>query len=330
MSAPHPFLRNDYLILTRPIERVIKSLVRWLQLNVPGTIVYGQRRLGKSHCAEFIKKYLSDLLGYKIAVVLMCVRFHDSYRENDFLDEIMEALGGSAAARAGKVMRQKVIVNRFLVLARRCPYKKVILVLDDAQRLQNMHFEILMTLQNELYMQYKVMLFTLMVGQPQLKTKRDLLIASGEKQITARMMADEIEFVGQRSLEEVRFAFNRIDQHCFYPARSGTTFTQGLAPEAWAADWRLGNEAEPVWTAYTSRREEMKLNPIEEISMEALTKMASYIFQNYANGPEFSGLTTEQTTDVVDSAGMLQLEALGQGENSDGGEEEGAEQTDAS
>ena len=53
MSAPHPFLKNDYLILTRPIERVIKSLVRWLQLNVPGTIVYGQRRLGKSHCAEF-------------------------------------------------------------------------------------------------------------------------------------------------------------------------------------------------------------------------------------------------------------------------------------
>lgn len=321
MSAPHPFLRNDYLILTRPIERVIKSLVRWLQLNVPGAIVFGQRRLGKSHCAEFIRKYLSDLLGYKIAVVLMCVRFHDSYRENDFLDEMMAVLGDPAPARSGKERRLKAIVNRLLVLARRCPYKKVILVLDDAQRLQQMHFEVLMTLQNELYMQYRVMLFTLMVGQPQLKTKRDLLIASGEKQITARMMADEIEFVGQRSLEEVQFALNRIDKHCFYPARSGVTFTQGLAPEAWAANWRLGNEAEAVWTAYTSRREEMKLSPAEEISMEALTKMASYIFQNYANRPEFTGLTSEQATDVVDSAGMLQLEALGHGGDADGSDD---------
>ena len=99
--------------------------------------------------------------------------------------------------------------------------------------------------------------------------------------------------------------------------------------EAWAADWRLGNEAEPVWTAYTSRREEMKLAPIEEISMEALTKMASYIFQNYANRPGFTGLTPEQAMDVVDSAGMLQLEALGQDENADEAEEDSAEQAAA-
>ena len=324
MASPHPFLKNDYLILTRPIEWVIKSLVRWLHLNVPGAIVYGRRRLGKSHCAEFIKKYLSALLGYKIAVVLMCVRFHDVYRENDFLDEILGVLGESAPGRGGKEKRLRAIVNRFLVLARRCPYKKVILVLDDAQRLQHMHFEILMTLQNELYKEYRVMLFTLMVGQPQLKTKRDLLIASGEKQITARMMADQIEFVGQRSLDEVKFALNRIDQHCFYPARSGITFTQGLAPEAWAADWRLGNEAEAVWTAYTSRREEMKLAPEEEISMEALTQMAGYIFQNYANRTGFTGLAPKEVMDVVDSAGMLQLEALGQTEIASEAEEESA------
>jgi hypothetical protein len=116
-----------------------------------------------------------------------------------------------------------------------------------------------------------------------------------------------------------------------HPARSGITFTQGLAPEAWAADWRLGNEAEPVWTAYTRRREEMKLAPVEEISMEALTKMASYIFQNYAKKPGFTGLTTEQVIDVVDSAGMLQLEAMGKDENADEDEDEEdkAEETDA-
>lgn len=328
MPAPHPFLKNDYLILTKPIDRVIKSLVGWLKINVPGTIMYGQRRLGKSHCAEFIKKYLAALLGYKIAVVLMCVRHHDVWRESDFLDELLGVLGEHAPARAGKERRLELIVNRLLVLARRCPYKKVILVFDDAQRLQQLHYEIIMTLQNELYQQYRVMLFTFMVGQPQLKTKRELLIACGEKQITARMMADEIEFVGHRSLDEVKFAYNRLDEHCFYPARSRTSFTQGLAPEAWSADWRLGNEAEPLWVAYTSKREDMKIAPFEEISMEALTRMASYIFQTYANKPGFAGLTPAQINDVIASAGMLQLEAFGNGE-ADVDEDESEEETDA-
>ncbi len=323
MAAPHPFLRNDYLVLTKPIDRVMKSVVAWIRLNVSGAIIYGQRRLGKSHFAEFAKLYLADLLGYKIAVVLHCTRFHEVYREGDFLDELLTTLKERAPGRASKDKKIELIVNRLLVLARRCPYKKVVLLLDDAQRCQNLHFELLMTIQNLLYQQYRVMLFTLMIGQPQLKIKRDLLIAAGEKQITARMMADEVQFVGQRSAEEVSFALDRIDRHCFYPARSGKTFTQALAPVAWETGWRLAREAEPLWGKYTARREEMRISPVEEMSMEALTRMAAYIFQTYANVEGFTGLTTEQIADVVESAGMLQLEALGNTDN-EGGEEDSA------
>jgi hypothetical protein len=265
--------------------------------------------LGKSHCAEFIKRYLADTLGYKIAVILLCVRKHDIVREGDFLDKLLRSLGETPPKRGSKDEKMELIINRFLVLARRCPVKKVILVLDDAQRLDTLHFEVLMSIQNELYQQYRVMLFTLMVGQPQLKTKRDLLIAAGEKQITARLMADDVEFVGHRSLEEVRFAYNRFDEHCFHPARSGISFTRGLAREAWDANWRLANEAEPIWNEYVRRREEMDVEPVQEVSMQALTTMATYIFQKYANKEGFRGLTPEQVADVVTAAGLLQLEA---------------------
>lgn len=153
------------------------------------------------------------------------------------------------------------------------------------------------------------MLFTLLVGQPQLKAMRELLIAAGEKQITARLMADDVEFVGHRSLEEVKFAYNRFDEHCFHPTRSGISFTQGLALEAWEANWRLANEAEPIYTEYVRRREELGVEPVEEVSMQALTTMATYIFQKYACKPGFRGLTPIQVADVVKAAGLLQLEA---------------------
>jgi hypothetical protein len=319
--------RNDYLILTQPISRVMASLTQWLKLNFSGTMIWGQRRLGKSHCAEFIKRYLADTLGYRISVILLCVRKHDVVRENDFLDQIMRSLQVKASKRASKDERMELIVNKFLVLARRCPVHKVIFVLDDAQRLHNLHYEVLMSIQNELYQQYRVMLFTLLVGQPQLKAKKELLVAAGEKQITARMMADDLEFVGHRSLEEVVFAYKRLDENCFYPAKSNISFTQGLAPEAWAADWRLAHEAEPVWNEYVGRREDMGLAIVEEISMEALMMMANYIYQRYANQPGFRGLTPEQVQDVVDAAGLLQLETPVAQEGGVEGVDEEAEET---
>lgn len=306
--APHPIEKNDYLILTIPISRIMASLTAWIRLNYSGVMIYGQRRLGKSHCAEFIKRYLADTLGYKLAVILLCVRKHDMVREGDFLDMLLRSLGETPPKRGSKDQKMELIINRFLLLARRCPVKKVMLVLDDAQRLETLHFEILMSIQNELYQQYRVMLFTLMVGQPQLKSKRELLIATGEKQITARLMADDVEFVGHRSLDEVKYAYNRFDDHCFHPSRSGISFTRGLAPEAWGAGWRLANEAEPIWNEYVSLREAMAVEPVEEISMQALTTMATYILQRYANKTDFRGLTPEQVTDVVTAAGLLQLE----------------------
>ncbi|TXI48860.1 MAG: ATP-binding protein [Lysobacter sp.] len=328
MSAPHPIEKNDYLILTKPIARIMVSLTAWIRLNFSGVMIYGQRRLGKSHCAEFIKRYLADTLGYKLAVVLLCVRKHDVVREGDFLDTLLRSLGETPPKRGSKDQKMELIINRFLVLARRCPVKKVMLVLDDAQRLETLHFEILMSIQNELYQQYRVMLFTLMVGQPQLKLKRELLIQAGEKQITARLMADDVEFVGHRTLDEVKFAYKRFDEHCFHPARSGISFTQGLAPEAWEANWRLANEAEPIYIEYVSRREEMGVEPVEEVSMQALTTMATYIFQKYASKPGFRGLTPDQVKDVVNAAGLLQLEAPARKDGGEGGDLGGDDEDD--
>lgn len=308
-SPPHPIEKNDYLILTRPIIRIMASVTAWIKLNFSGAMIYGQRRLGKSHCAEFIKRYLSDTLGYKLAVVLLCVRKHDIVREGDFLDSLLRSLGETPPKRGSKDQKMELIINRFLVMARRCPIRKVMLVLDDAQRLEILHFEILMSIQNELYQQYRIMLFTLLVGQPQIKAKRDLLIASGEKQITARLMADDVEFAGHQSLDEVKFAYNRFDEHCFHPARSGISFTRGLAPEAWKVNWRLANEAEPIWSEYIRQREETGIEPVEEVSMQALTTMATYIYLKYADKEGFSGLNSEQVADVVTAAGLLQLEA---------------------
>ena len=140
---------------------------------------------------------------------------------------------------------------------------------------------------------------------------------------------DELEFVGNRSLDEVEFALARFDNHCFYPAKSGISFSAGMAPEAWKRGWRLASEADSLWNAYVARREEASIEPSEEISMAALTTMATYIYFAYANQPDFNGLTPEQIADVVNAAGMLQLDTPSSKDGDDEKDESGEDDHDS-
>ncbi len=310
MGARHPIERNDYLILTRPIERIMASVQMWITLNLPGSMIYGQKRRGKTRCVMFIKKYLSGTLGYPIAVAVLCAR-RDRAREGDFLDDILDSLGLLSDRRLTKGKKMQRIRNQLLVLARRCPTRKVVYIVDDAQRLNLMNYHVLMSIFNELELQYQVHMFVLLVGQPEVKTKKELFIATGLTEITARMMPDEVEFVGNRSLEEVKFAFNRYDEYCFWPKSSKTSFTRHWAREAVDDyDWSLESEAEPIWNEYISEREARGLTPVEEMPMQALATMAHYTLIKYASKPGFSKLSEGLIKDVVKSAGLLQIESV--------------------
>lgn len=310
MAAKHPIERNDYLILTRPIERVVKNVLRWLRYNFPGAMIYGQRRRGKSRCVRFIKKHLAQTLGFNIAVVVLCMRKHDIDREGDFLDDILDALGVAIGSRTAKGKKMELIRNRVLVLARRCPMHKVVLVIDDAQRMRRMHFDILMSIVNELEERYQVCLFTLLVGQPELKVRKDLMVAANQLQITGRLMADEIEFVGHRTAEELEFAWGRYGTHCVWPRKSGISYLAHYAPEAVKHGWTLAKEAPEIWAAYTQKREELNLEPTEEMSGQAMTAMAHFILEEYASKPGFRGLTPDQRDRVVLATGFLQIETM--------------------
>lgn len=309
MDPRHPIARNNYLILTKPIETATRSITAWIKFNFPGAMVFGQRRRGKSRLIRFLRNHLSDLLGFKIAIAVLCMRKHDLVREGDFLDDLLDVLDVRAGPRAAKKEKMALIRNALLVLARRSPVHKVMLIIDDAQRLQSLHYEILMSIENELDERFQVSLFTLLVGQPELLTKKELMIASGQLQITARMMADEIEFYGHRTAEELEYAWGRYAK-CFWPRKSGISFLQAFAPGAVARGWDLSDEAPGVWQAYKAEREVLNISPVEEMSGQALTTMAHYILSEYASKPDFVHLSDEQCSAVVRKAGFLRIEPV--------------------
>lgn len=317
----HPIERNRYLIFTKSIDRVVCSLMSWIRLNFPGAMVYGHRRRGKSRCIKFIKKHLAATLGYPIAVVVLCAR-RDRVHEGDFLDDIMDALHIPAPSRLSKAKKMEKIRTRLLLLARRCPTWKVVFIVDDAQRLNGMNYDVLMSLFNELEEQYEVHLFVLLVGQPQLKLKKELMLKSDKGELVARMMPEHIQFTGIRSAEEVEFVLDRYQRHSFFPRDSDISYVDWFAHDAVKRGWKLTDEAQLLWDAYVAARENLGLEEPHEMSMHALTTMVHLILIQYACRPGFSGLSDTDRSEIIDAVGFLSLESKQKRDSDEGGDDD--------
>ncbi|GGZ57060.1 hypothetical protein GCM10008101_08210 [Lysobacter xinjiangensis] len=311
MKPIHPMGRNnDFLMMTRPIERLAQTFLQWILFNRPGGMVYGQRRRGKSRAIAWIRKYLKELLGYPIEVVHVCARQpkNEPYRVQHFFDNLLDALNEPTSSRETTSAKFTKIRNKLIVYARRCPARKVVIVIDDAQRLQKPHYEWLMSFLNEIEVKYRMQAVVFLVGQPELALIRELFVSSGELQLTGRFMPEAVEFVGHRSAEELRYSFDRIDQHLFWPRDSGISYTAYHAPEAVAANWGLALEADKFWDAWVATREAQKIPFPEDMSMQALTGIAYFTLVGFASQPGFTRLSETDIATIIEAQGYLEIE----------------------
>ncbi len=311
MKPVHPMGRNnDYLMTTRPIERIAQTVVRWIQFNRPGGMIFGQRRRGKSRAVSWLKKYLKDLLGYPIEVVNVCARSpkDEPYRVQHFLDNLLDAVAETASPRETTSAKFTKVRNKLLVYARRSPARKVVIVIDDAQRLKKPHYEWLMSFLNELESKYQTQAFVILVGQPELVQIRELFLSEGALQLTGRFMPEAVEFVGHRSEEELRYSFDRIDRHLFWPRNSGVSYTAYHAPEAARDGWGLALEAERFWKLWVQMREARKIPCADEMSMQALTGIAYFTLVDFASQPGFSRLSEADIEMIIEAQGYLEIE----------------------
>lgn len=309
--AIHPIARNnDFLMFTKPLERSAKSVAEWIRYNRPGGMIYGQKRRGKTRLLMWLKKYLASLMGYPISVVIACCRFpkDEPYHMSYFTDNLLTAVGEKPVKRLRESEKFVLIRNKLAILARRCPAKKVVLAIDEAQRLKRPHMELLISLVNELEVDFRVQVVCLVVGQPELLQKRQMLIDTGELQITGRLMPEAIEFLGHQSAAELEFAFGRYDDALIWPRGSGISYSCHHAPDAFGSGWRLASEAAALWTEFIAQRELKRLEPLEDMSAQALTGIAYLVLNKFAPAPAFTRLTPEAISEVILAQGYLDIE----------------------
>jgi hypothetical protein len=207
----HLLLRQNYRVATAAIESFVDSVEDCLRVLMPGALVYARPRMGKTHAVDYVCLYLARVRPEVLTIRMSC-EHHRTDFEGAFFRSLLIAAGAS-----GDVLKRSITVKRQELIRRlreRLAARKghiVALFCDEAQRQSRNSYEWLRDVHDQLAY-HGIRLITFLIGQPQLLAQKAAFQMSGDEQIVARFMIEQMPFRGIRDAGEAATCLARYDK----------------------------------------------------------------------------------------------------------------------
>jgi hypothetical protein len=306
----HPVEQGDYILPTMEVKRFMEKLMKIVMNRLPGMIVYGRPRIGKTKSVEFALNYLPVRLGIDFPILRTRCRSYRVPTEEKFFGDILTDFKFSfPSKRNAPVMRQQ-IVNIMLEQGEKSKMRRILLVIDEAHRLTELQYNWLMDIYNDLDSE-RISMTIISVGQPELLDRRTFFLEHKKSQIIGRFMTNEHEFFGLRSVDEVEHCLMCYDEVTEYPEKSGCSYTRYFFPDAFENGKRLKHSAKEVFNLFKTIRKEHGLSSKMEIPMEYFkftVENALKINGVHGNGEEW--LTTNHWREAINNSGYVESEVF--------------------
>lgn len=266
-----------FLIKTPGCTQYYARLKRWISMGIQGAIVCGRPRLGKTSATRWALGALQLKFG-KVPYVEVPIRKQHLAHEGAFFQFMLKCCRHKYYNRGSIADKRDRLFEALLGRARRSNIRMVILFIDEAHFLQELHYEWLQNIGNELD-GAGCRLFCLLVGQQELEKKRDSLLAEGMEQIVSRFMTEVWMFSGLKNVSQLKSVLEAYDLACF-PAVNGRPFLEYFVPLAYAHGWRLESLADRIWTEYASWWNELGIKGPLEVGMQYVTTTVTGILNH--------------------------------------------------
>lgn len=254
--ATHPLVTGNYRIATAAIQDFYELVTRCLRYRVPGALIYGPSRIGKTRAIEYIRLLLARNYP-KISTFHAQCEHKPKHAEGPFLSNLLEAVGYPEPQTGTNTAKRFRLTHKLREAAARAGSGTILLFCDEAQRYNVNEYEWLRDIHDTLDRQ-QIKLYTFLVGQEELLAKKESLQAAGATQIIARLMVEELPFYGIRDADDVATCLLGYDETC-YPEASAWTFTRFYVPEAFDTNYRLVNDATVLWEAFSAAHHKASL-----------------------------------------------------------------------
>lgn len=306
----HPIELGHYLIPTKEVLRLMENLKKIVMNRLPGMIVYGRPRLGKTSAIKFA---IENLPAYMAAPLPILIANSNAYKvpseEKFFVDLLQDFKFPFTTRRKPSDLRNQII-NLLLEKAEKSRLRRIILIMDEAHRLTEFHYNWLMDIYNQLDRE-KISMSVISVGQEELLVRRTFFLEQKKSQIIGRFMTHEHRFFGLTSLEEMKRVLRCYDSPDIssYPENSGWSYTRYFFPEGFDKGHRLENDASTIYQQFTELRKEHGVFSDLEIPMEYFAYAVENALKIYgAHGEQNEWITSQQWLEAIKLTGYIESE----------------------
>lgn len=223
-------------VWTPEIDRLCVTVAKWIKLQLPGGIVYGVQRNGKTKACDYLAGTIAELLGFSIAVARLIIPEQERNRphEREFHQEVLQQTGcARCTSKDISVLRRREHTH-LQEIAQSAGSKRLLVIVDEAQNLHRSQFGYLIFLFNALE-KLGIYPFFLLVGQPEMRNITATWDEAGGLQVIGRFFAREHRYLGVHP-DEIRLVLLAFDEP---GEEGGPPPLAKVFPAAYAAGWRL-------------------------------------------------------------------------------------------
>ena len=302
----HPLERNTAILPTPALNLCVSEIKSWVENYVPGGILYGTQRVGKTFASKFIEKRVVELFGEQIPAFFHCCSDPKNPTELDLFSGLLHTTGFTLDAPTRTNRARLSIVNHFECISLDSKDNRIILLLDDAQWIVRSEYHWLMWLHNELDKR-GIFLIVALVGQPELLTKADLLLEFPE--ITARFMAEVVEVKGICDRSELEFIFEALDTKSEFPVGSGISYTAAYVPKGHNKGFRLASHSDRIFDLFKREAADHKVKKFDQLTMQTVKRLTvTLLRQLSALDSESVQLLDSMVIESIAKSGFHRLE----------------------
>lgn len=308
----HPIETTRYTIPTPPIATVQKEVKTWIENRVPGAIIYSKPRTGKTRMIMFLSRQLPVAFGTTLPIAYILCKEYKVASEGVFFGDLLESLGhalwssGKASAKRHRLiqyLRQKVEQTN---------QDRLILFLDEAQKLHEPQYDWLIDIYNELD-RCNIAVTMLLVGQEdELLAQRNAFHATRKTQILGRFMIHECRLRGltsQQDIESCLAAYEGIE----FPSESGWSLASYFFPSAYQHAFKLSGSAADLWQAFKATKEAYCLPGPLEVGMQYFCRSVEQVMKNNATLDDVQPtLSLRMWKEAVENSGFVAADRYSQ------------------
>lgn len=303
----HPVFTGSYSINTNAISGLYEDVTKWIDNRMPGGIIYGRPRIGKTRAIRFLMDMLKEDYGKELPTYVLNMTIHKP-NENFLYSAMLKDMGHDLTIRGNAIDKKNRIVSLLMERAITTNLKLVILFIDEANYLYEQDFIWLMDIHNRLE-RFGIRLTTLLVGTKDIILLKSYFIKSNKQQIVGRFMIHEHHFLGVRSISDLQICLAAYDFGAEYPEDSGWTYTRFFFPEAFENGYTLNTEAATLYECFQNVMRENKFNREFEIPMQYVTLTIDICLRKYgADGLAFTWITASEWKESIIDSGFIEAE----------------------